>query len=395
MKVAGIIAEYNPFHNGHALLIEKARLGGATHVVAVMSGNYVQRGEPALFPHGVRTRAALESGADLILQLPCVYAVSGAQRFAQAGIRILDSIGCIDELVFGSECGDINKIISAAAAVYGEEIKGALKSGLEKGLPFAVARENALRSIDAEAADTIRQPNNILGVEYAAAIRRQGSGIIPVTFAREGAAHDEEGAASDIASASYIRKLIKEGGAWQKYIPEASAEIFIKAIENGETADISKIENAVLYRMRTAGREAIGKAPDVSEGIENRIYDAARKAVSLEELYLLAKTKRYSHARIRRIVLNSFLGITAADAEIPVPYIRVTGFNSAGAELLRSVKGKTGLPLITKAADISMLGDEAKRIFEIECSAGDIYSLGLSSVQPCGREKEYIPINVK
>lgn len=395
MKVAGIIAEYNPFHNGHALLIGKARLGGATHIVAVMSGNYVQRGEPALFSHGVRTRAALECGADLVLQLPCVYAVSGAQRFAEAGVRILDSLGCVDELIFGSECGDINKIISAADAVYGEKIKYALKAELEKGLTFASARENALRSIDADAADIIRHPNNILGVEYAAAIRRQGSGMLPVTFAREGAAHDEEGAKSDIASASYIRKLIKDGGAWQRYIPEAAAKIFAQAIENGETADISRIENAVLYRMRTVGREALGNAPDVSEGIENRIYDAAKKAVSLEELYMLAKTKRYSHARIRRIVINSFLGITSDDASIPVPYIRVAGFNSKGAEILRAVKGETKLPLITKAADVSALGDEAKRIFETECSTGDVYSLCFSSVQPCGKEKEYIPVNVK
>lgn len=395
MKVAGIIAEYNPFHNGHALLFEKARLGGATHIVAVMSGNYVQRGEPALFSHGVRTRAALECGADLILQLPCIYAVSGAQRFAEAGVRILDSLDCIDELIFGSECGDINKIISAADAVYGEKIKDALKAELEKGLTFASARENALRSIDADAADIIRHPNNILGVEYAAAIRRQGSGMIPVTFARDGAAHDEEGAESDIASASYIRKLIKDGGVWQRYVPEAAMKIFAQAIENGETADISRIENAVLYRMRTVGREVLGNAPDVSEGIENRIYDAAKKAVSLEELYMLAKTKRYSHARIRRIVINSFLGITAGDASIPVPYIRVTGFNSKGAEILRAVKGKTKLPLITKAADVSALGNEAKRIFETECSAGDVYSLCLSSVLPCGKEKEYIPVNAK
>lgn len=396
MKVAGIIAEYNPFHKGHALLIEKARLGGATHVVAVMSGNYVQRGEPAVFPHGVRAKAALECGADLVLQLPCVYAVSGAQRFAEAGVRILASLGCTDELVFGSECGDINRIIAAADYIYGEEIKKALKSELGKGLPFAAARENALRSIDSDSAEIIKHPNNILGVEYAAAIRRQGWGMVPVTFAREGAAHDEEGGESDIASASYIRKLIKEGGEWQSYIPESAAEIFTRAIENGEAfTDISTIENAVLYRMRTVGREILGNAPDVSEGIENRILEAARKAVSLEELYQLAKTKRYSHARIRRIVLNSFLGITSADAEISVPYIRVTGFNSGGAEILREVKGKTKLPLITKAADIPSLSDEAKRIFEIECSAGDIYSLGFSPVQPCGREKEYIPVNVK
>lgn len=396
MKVAGIIAEYNPFHKGHALLIEKARLGGATHIVAVMSGNYVQRGEPAIFSHGVRTNAALECGVDLVLQLPCIYAVSGAQSFAQAGVRILDALGCVDELVFGSECGDADKIVSAADAVYGERIKSKLKSELEKGISFASARENALRSIDGDAADIIKQPNNILGVEYAAALRKSDSRIIPATYAREGAAHDEEGGGHGISSASYIRRLIKEGGVWKGYVPEAAEKIFADAVLNGEAmTDLSKLENAVLYKLRISSREELAGAPDVSEGIENRIFEAAREAVSLEELYLLAKTKRYSHARIRRIVLNSFLGITAADAAIPVPYIRVTGFNCRGAQLLREIKGKTKLPLITKAADISFLGSDAKRVFEAECRAGDLYSLCLPKTQPCGKEKAFIPISAK
>lgn len=396
MKVAGIIAEYNPFHNGHALLIEKARLGGATHIVAVMSGNYVQRGEPAIFSHGFRTKAALECGVDLVLQLPCTCAVSGAQSFAQAGVKILDALGCVDELVFGSECGDIDKIVSAAESIYGEEIKCALKSELSKGLAFAAARENALRSIDTDSADIIKQPNNILGVEYVAAIKRIGSGIVPVTYPREGAAHDEEGAESTIASASYIRKLIKEDGEWQGYVPEAAAKTYREAVENGELlADTSKLENAILYKLRTVSASELANVPDVSEGIENRIISAAQEAVSLEELYSLAKAKRYSHARIRRIVLNSFLGITAEESSISVPYIRVTGFNSNGAQLLREIKGKTGLPVITKAAELSALGNEAKRIFEIECKAGDLYSLCLPDTQPCSKEKAFVPIYVK
>lgn len=396
MKVAGIIAEYNPFHNGHALLIEKARLGGATHIVAVMSGNYVQRGEPAIFPHGVRAEAALECGVDLVLQLPCVYAVSGAQSFAQAGIKILDALGCVDELVFGSECGDINKIISAADLIYGEDIKVVLKSELGKGLPFAAARENALRSIDSESADIIKQPNNILGVEYVAAIRRTGSSIVPVTFAREGAAHDEDGAESAIASASYIRKLIKDGGEWRRFVPSAADKIFTEALKNGDMlADTSKLESAILYKMRTVSAKELADVPDVSEGIENRIIAAAQKAVSLEELYSLAKVKRYTHARIRRIVMNAFLGITAENAALPVPYVRVTGFNSDGVQLLREIKGKTKLPVVTKAADVATLSNGAKQIFETECKAGDLYALCLRETRPCGAEKAFVPVNVK
>ena len=204
MLVAGIIAEYNPFHNGHALLIEKARQAGATHIVAVMSGNFVQRGEPALFHHHVRARAALSARADLVLQLPVPYAVSGARSFARAGVEILDAFGC-DWLVFGSECGDADIIVKAADAVYSDEIKPLIADELKKGISFASARENALRAINAEYADTIKSPNNILGVEYAAAIRHIGSRMKPVTFMREGAAHDSAKADEDIASASLIR----------------------------------------------------------------------------------------------------------------------------------------------------------------------------------------------
>lgn len=388
MKVAGIIAEYNPFHNGHAYLAEKARQAGHTHVVAVMSGNFVQRGEPALMHHSERTRAAIECGIDLVLQLPSVYAVSSAQSFAQAGVEILNGFGCVDSLVFGSECGDTDKIISSAKAVYGEEIKPCLAKELEKGVSFASARENALRAVSPESADIIQSPNNILGVEYAAALERINSKIKPLTFERIGAAHDSDMTANGIASASFIREKFRCGDDWMNLVPEKAAEIF----RDAEVADIAKIESAILYKMRTASADELANAPDVSEGIENRILSAAKQAVSLEELYMLAKTKRYSHARIRRIILNHFLTVTANDLQIPVPYIKVLGFNERGAELLRMAKESSKLPVITKAADIASLGENAQRIFSLECTAGDIYALCMKNIIPCGSEKDYKPI---
>lgn len=388
MKTAGIIAEYNPFHNGHALLIEKARAQGATHIVAVMSGNFVQRGEPALFHHYERTKAALLGGADLVLQLPVPYAVSGAQKFAGAGVRILDAVGCIDWLVFGSECGDSKKIINTADAVYSDEINPLITEELKRGISFASARENAIRKINPEYADIIQSPNNILGVEYAAAISRIKSRMLPVTFKRIGAEHDSESASDNIASASLIREKIMSGGNFEQFVPEAAARIF----QNAPLADIGRIENAILYKMKTASREKLASAPDISEGIENRIISAAAKATSLEELYSIAKTKRYSHARIRRIVLNYFLGISADDASISVPYIRVIGFNAKGAELIKKAQGTARLPIITKAADIASLGENAQRIFSAECRAGDIYSLCFEKIRPCGEEKALRPI---
>ncbi len=388
MKVAGIIAEYNPFHNGHAFLAQKAREAGFTHVIAVMSGNFVQRGEPALMHHSVRTKAALECGIDLVLQLPSVYAVSSAQSFARAGVGILDGLGCVDSLVFGSECGDAQKIVSAARAVYGEEIKPILAKELEKGISFASARENALRVFCAESADIIQSPNNILGVEYAAALERIGSKIKPATFERTGAEHDSESSSENIASASLIRNRIRAAQTWEAFVPKEAAEIYAKA----DISDISQIENAMLYRMRTASPQELAKAPDISEGIENRIIAAAKQATSLEELYALAKTKRYSHARIRRIILNFFLNIKAEDLQTPVPYIKVTGFNEKGAQLLRAAKETAKLPVITKAADISGLDESAQRIFSLECTAGDIYALCFDKKSSCGTEKEFKPI---
>ncbi len=390
MKVAGIIAEYNPFHSGHAFLAESARRAGATHVIAVMSGNFVQRGEPSLLHHSVRTRAALEGGIDLVLQLPSVYAVSSAQSFARAGVEILNATGCTDWLVFGSESGETDKISEAARLVYSDEIKPLIAAELEKGISFAVARENALRSLNSECADIIQSPNNILGVEYVAALNILKSKIEPVTFKRIGAEHDSAKAAEKIASASLIREMIKSGKDIKKYVPEGAPELYL----NSTFADIKKIETAILYKMRTATAEELALAPDISEGIENRILTVAKDAKSLDELYSMAKTKRYSHARIRRIILNHFLCVTARDLACPVPYIRVTGFNQRGAELIRAFKETAMLPVITKAADAGNLSEEGKRIFSLECTAGDIYSLCTCENLPCGEEKAYRPVIV-
>lgn len=390
MKVAGIIAEYNPFHKGHELLIRRARENGATHTVVVMSGNYVQRGEPAMFSQSARVKAALECGADLVLQLPVVYAVSGAQKFARAGIRILDSLGCVDELVFGSECGDAELISSVAEAVYSERVQELIGSEMEKGITFAVARENALRCVCGEYADIIRTPNNILGVEYAAALKECGSRMKIVTFRREGAGHGESVESDGIASASHIRSLIAQGGEWKNFVPDAAAEIFERELsEQKAIVNYDKFETAVLFKLRTTNASSLALAPDVSEGIENRILAASGISSSLEELYSNAKTKRYTHARIRRTVLCHMLGITAADCDIQVPYIRLLGLNSRGAELMKTAKSTASLPVISKTADVSQAGGESERIFEIECKATDVYSILHEKALPCGAEKDF------
>ncbi len=387
MLTVGIIAEYNPFHNGHKALIDMARQMGATHIVAVMSGNFVQRGECALFHHSVRTKAALNGGVDLVVQLPVPYAVSGAQGFARAGAEILNALGCVDMLLFGSERGDAEKISETADIIYGEEIKPLIAEELKKGISFASARENALCMISPECADIIQSPNNILGVEYVSALKRINSRIKPVTFKRIGADHDSSQTHMNIASASLIRERILSGREWQRLVPDSGF------FENAQIADMKNIERAILYKMRIISAEELAKAPDVSEGIENRIVSAASQAKSLGELYSLAKTKRYSHARIRRIILNSFLGITEEELKTPVPYIRITGFNSNGREIIRKAAETATLPIITKAADIANLNDDAQRVFSAECRAGDIYALCTDDVNTCDSEKNFRPIN--
>ncbi|MBR2868949.1 MAG: nucleotidyltransferase family protein [Clostridia bacterium] len=396
MKTVGIIAEYNPFHNGHELLIRKAREGGATHVVIVMSGNFVQRGEPAIFTHGMRTRAALECGADLVIQLPVVYAVSGAQKFARAGVRILDALGSIDEIVFGSECGNTELIVSTARAIYSSQVQSLIGCEMKKGVTFAVARENALRTVDEKFADVIKTPNNILGVEYVSALDEIGSEIKPYAVSRIGAGHGESGGVGETASASYIRELIANGGEWQKYVPSAAAEIFENEIKNNKAlVNYAKFETAVLFKLRTTSCYQLSLAPDVSEGIENRILAAASQATSLDELYMLAKTKRYTHARIRRIVLNHLLGISNELLSSPVPYIRILGLNSKGTELIRMIRGSEKLPIISKTADISSAGESAKKMFEAECRATDVYSILTERNGVCGLERDYRVIIVK
>ncbi len=393
MQVAGIIAEYNPFHNGHKYLIEKLRESGVTHIISVMSGNFVQRGEPALFETDTRVKAALAGGVDLVLQLPVAYSVSGAANFAYGGVSLLNATGVVDTLAFGSECGDIKALESVSKILLSGCLEEKIRKELETGITYAKARENALKNADEKLAGILAEPNNILAVEYINSLKKLDSKIAPYTVKRMGASHDSSEKVSNIASASEIRKMIVDGENWGNFVP--NSEIYY---DNGKINFVAfnKFEIATLYKMRIISADEIAKSPDVSEGIENRIFAAARQAATLDELYSLAKTKRYTHARIRRIVLNTMLEITAEDAAATVPYIRVLGFNDRGAELIRVMKNKAKLPLVTKAADIASLPECCKNTFELERRTTDIYSLFLENPDSCNAEvKRKVIINTE
>ena len=381
MSTAGIVAEYNPFHNGHAYHIARTRENGASAVVCVMSSWFVQRGETALMHPNARARMALMNGADLVVSLPVPWACAAAQTFARG------AMGCVDTLSFGSVCADIGLLRAASRAVDDYTVRESLRANLLSGVSFASARQRAVEELDPRVASVLSSPNDTLAVEYIRAIDKLKSDLTPFAVKREGAGHDSGEAVNSFASASLIRTRVRAGENFADLMPENAAAILKAEIEAGRApADIRALEKAILACLRVSTPERIAAVPDISEGLENRIYSASRSASSLEELYSLTKTKRYSHARIRRAVAALLLGIEASDCEGIPPYIRVLGFNSIGREKLRAMRSSAKLPIVMRAADIKKLGERAKRISSIEERAADLFSLALPSIMPCGAE---------
>lgn len=387
MAVAGIIAEFNPLHNGHAYLLSEAKKIAADGVVVVQSGNFTQRGEPAVLEKHRRAEAAILCGADLVLELPLAFSVSGAQTFARGGISVLHALGLVDMLLFGSECGEIAKLQMAADAVADSVVEMAVRDRMQMGLPFAAAREQAVRAVyGEEAASLLQTPNNILGVEYLRALRDLRAEITPQTISRVGVPHDAAEVTDAFASGSALRKRIEAKEDVTAFLPPPSAKILQSEIIKGfAPAQYAKLDVAVLAFLRKATADDFRDVPDVSEGIENRILDAARTARSLIEVFDNAKTKRYSHARIRRIVLCAFLGIQRSDTE-KISYLRVLGFSERGKVLLRAARETARLPIVMRASDAEYLSVSARRCFALECRATDIYNLALPEIRPCGTE---------
>lgn len=391
MKIGGIVAEYNPFHNGHKYQVEKSKeLGEWTHVVAAMSSNYVQRGETALISKWARAEMAVKNGVDLVIEIPTLWSTSFAQRFALGGVSLLDSLGCVDMLSFGSECGDIDELIECKNAINSDAVTERLKENLDFGLSFASARAEALRTVYGNRFfDILEEPNNTLGIEYLQALDKLDSSIVPMTIKRVGASHDSIIRSENFACASDIRSMMLGGGReWEMFVPQSVVDIYRREEENNRApCPNSKLEFSILCCMRQLSAEDIGLSPDVSEGIEYRIHDAALKASSLEELYQLAKTKRYSHARIRRIVLHAFMGFVADDYKENPPYIHVLAMNEKGKEILKEAKDKAKKPIVTKASVFDGLDDYGRHVFALEDMCTDVYSLASPVILPCGREK--------
>ncbi|OUQ83116.1 nucleotidyltransferase family protein [Flavonifractor sp. An10] len=382
METAGIVAEYNPFHRGHAWHIAETRrrLGGDAPVVCVMSGHWVQRGECALADKWLRAALALDRGADLVVELPTPWAMASAESFARGAVSLLAATGVVDVLSFGSEMGELAPLEEAAAALDAPDYPERLRAALGRGLSFPAARQ------EAAGAACLSAPNNNLGVEYLRSLRALGSTIRPLTVPRQGAGHDGP-SAGGYASASELRRLLRAGRG-------AEAAPYLTAPWSGEFADMQHIERAVLARLRTMGEGDWAALPDGggAEGLPSRLAKAAREAVSLEDFYARAKTRRYPHARLRRLALAAFLGLRAAERPAAPPYVRVLGLGGRGRALLRRMKDTCPLPVIVKPAQARELDGPARTLFESEARYTDLYGLCFPAPRPCGAEWIHSPV---
>ena len=296
MRIAGIICEYNPFHNGHAHQLAVLREAGYAPV-CVMSGDYVQRGEPAVIPAAARAEAAVRCGAALVLELPPSYALRSAEGFADGGVELLDRLGCAEALCFGSESGDAEALLATARTLLSPELVPLLKQELAGGASFPAARQRALERLGAPGAPLLERPNSILAVEYCKALLRRGSAMRPIVLHRAGDYHG--GSAADAPSASFLRRQAD----WTDYMPEAARAVQAAAPRYRLAAG----ERAMLARLRAMGEEAFAALPYGSEGLWQKVMHACRTEASLEGILAAAKSKRYPRTRLMRMLLCAFL----------------------------------------------------------------------------------------
>ena len=337
MKITGIICEYNPFHLGHQKQIDRIRTENEDcGIVCMMSGNFVQRGHPAIIDKSYRAKAAILSGADLVLELPVTAALSSAEGFASEGVRLLG--GFCDSLCFGSETGSKDALMTTAQALLSPAFPEALAAELKKGVSFPAARQAALESMGVSS-DILSRPNDILAVEYCKAILSQNSRLTPEPIRRGGNYHDTAADSSD-PSATAVRELLLNHGDWKRYVPQPVYCCF----EGQALHTLAAGERAVLGKLRTMSDEKFEALPYGSEGLWRKLMHAARKEAILEDILNTVKSKRYTRTRLDRMVMCAFLGLTADDIRSPAPYARVLAFNDKGRDILKLARQSGSFP---------------------------------------------------
>ena len=369
MKIVGILCEYNPLHLGHAKQISsiRKRCGDDCAIVCLMSGNFVQRGQPAVFDKMLRTEAALACGADLVLELPVTYALSSAEGFAAGAVSILGTF--CDEMSFGAEHPDPDALMATAKALLSPAFSGHLRRHLDAGLSFPAARAKALADMGADEA-LVSSPNDILAVEYCKAIAAQGSAMVPCPIHRPGSYHD---AAPDPEnpSATAVRLLIENGKFYRPYVPT-------DCFENAPVHALKYGGRAILAKLRTMSDGEFEALPYGSEGLWRKLMHESRRCNTLEDILTAVKSKRYTRTRLDRMVMCAFLGLTAADLSAPAPYARVLGFTDQGREALRLAKKRTPLFNVGERVD--------SPFWQTEQRCTDLYGLFAQTPEPAGQE---------
>ena len=399
MKTAGIIAEYNPFHTGHKYQIDHVKgTLGADYVVIAMSGDFVQRGTPALLSKYVRAEMALRAGADLVLELPVSCATASAELFARSGVQLLDGLGVVDTLCFGSECGDTEILMKLAGILVEEpeEFKSALRRNLKEGMTFPKARSLALGEVlpgneSEKYQQVLSSPNNILGIEYCKALLRLNSRIRPVTIRREGMGYHEntvpeknstvvspdlQSHTDFFASATAIRNLVLQDSpdldALASQIPKQAFPVFQEAVNSGEFLTESSLDSILSYCLMKENTKSLSSYMDVSEDLARRIINQQNLLLSFSQSVSVLKTRELTRTRIQRALLHIILNIHTAPAQIP--FARVLGFRRESSELLSQIKQHSTIPLITKLADAqNLLDNEGNQILSETVFSSNLY----------------------
>ena len=387
MKVAAVIAEYNPFHNGHKYQIDKIRetLGEDCAVIAIMSGNYTQRGELAITDKAFRAAAACECGANLVLELPFPFSMSSAEFFATAGVRIANSLGIVDYLVFGSESGNVSELADIAEISLSEEflltVEDMSRSEEYKTKGYPEICESAIKRLyGKEFSSYFFSPNNILAIEYIKAIRREKSNIIPVTFSRVGAGYNDSlKENTPFQSASGIRAdFIANGISALDFVPNSAKNIFLSAAESGKLpSDASVLDSAVIAHFRLNSHVSGDDIHDAAGGLYNRLCDTSAKVSSISSLTSKTETKKYTKARIRRAIWNSYFGVTSSDVRANPAYTQVLAMDDIGKSLLKSIKKTADIAVITKPSSYTEYGEDVVRQAELSHKADSVYGLTL------------------
>lgn len=385
MEATGIVCEFDPLHRGHEALLRRAREGSELPVVCAMSGNFTQRGSIACADKLARAEMAARCGADLVVELPTPWAMATAEKFADGGVSLLAQCG-VTRLYFGSECGDAAALEAVAEALLRPEIHGDIRREMAEGIPYATARQKALETHIGANAALLSQPNNTLAVEYLKAVRRRGLPISAATVRRTDGGHHGG------ASASQIRRLLAAGeyDAAFALMPPPAAEILRREIRSGlAPTDPKRLETAMLCRLRLMEEADLAPYDGGGEGLYRRVYRAVQESRSVDEIMTLATTKRYPTARVRRMLWAAFLGLEQPMGDIP--YVRVLAATAAGRRLLRQMRD-AGVPVLTKPADVGLLGAQAQSLFAREARRTDIFALARpADLSPCGGDWRQTP----